>query len=503
MLAEMSIAAPSRAVQALVGAVVLTLCVAAFVPNAQARKPSHPPVVFLVLDEFPGDTLLDRPGHIDAVRYPHFAALARHSTWFPNTQAVADMTQKAVPAILDGRAPRKSSGYGYGTHPNNLFTLAAAHGYRLHVREVLTRVCPRRLCGEGPPRAHWWSGRHKRFAKFLRSLGDERRTLWFEHTILPHGPWPYLPSGHFYPHGSPSTYDPRGFHDPFLTSQYQQRYTLQLGYVDRLVGRMLARLGRTGLFDKALIVVTADHGLAFDLGIDDRREATPRTIDEIAPVPLFIKAPHQRRARVKRVLARSVDLLPTIAGMLGWRVRWRVGGHSVFSREVRKRSQIVWRSRDFSQLIRIGLTEFNRRRAERVRRRVSLLGAGNDSLYRIGAHPALLGRPVSGLPVDGFASVGVRIRQDGFDAVDLASPLRPVNVAAAVLGGAGYSTRDVAVAMNGVVVATGHSFRLPGDAQEDLSVLMPERSLRAGANRVELFQVTPEEHLLRMREQAP
>ena len=36
------------------------------------------------------------------------------------------------------------------THRNNLFTLAAAHGYRLNVREVLTRVCSRRL-GAGPP----------------------------------------------------------------------------------------------------------------------------------------------------------------------------------------------------------------------------------------------------------------------------------------------------------------------------------------------------------------
>ena len=41
-------------------------------------------MVFLLLDELPADTLLDRPGHSDAVRYPSFAALARDSSWFPN-----------------------------------------------------------------------------------------------------------------------------------------------------------------------------------------------------------------------------------------------------------------------------------------------------------------------------------------------------------------------------------------------------------------------------------
>ena len=66
----------------------------------------RPPVVIVVLDEFPADTLIGPDGQIDAARYPNFAALARTSTWFRNGQTVYDSTFKAVPAILDARMPR-------------------------------------------------------------------------------------------------------------------------------------------------------------------------------------------------------------------------------------------------------------------------------------------------------------------------------------------------------------------------------------------------------------
>ena len=53
-----------------------------------ARAATRPPVVLIVLDEFPVDSLLLPDGRIDARRFPGFASLARHSTWFPNAGAV-------------------------------------------------------------------------------------------------------------------------------------------------------------------------------------------------------------------------------------------------------------------------------------------------------------------------------------------------------------------------------------------------------------------------------
>ena len=67
--------------------------------------------------------------------------------------------------------------------------------------------------------------------------------------------------------------------------------------MDHQIGLLLARLRRTGLFDQALLVVTADHGYAFEVGVKDRRLVTDRNVDEIAPVPMFVKAPGQTDGR--------------------------------------------------------------------------------------------------------------------------------------------------------------------------------------------------------------
>ena len=85
-----------------------------------------------------------------------------------------------------------------------------------------------------------------------------------KHLLLPHGPYLYLPSG------AQTRPRPRdllpgmntvpGFHDEFLTRHNEQRYLLQLGYADRLLGRLVRRLKQQGIYDDTLIVVTADHG---------------------------------------------------------------------------------------------------------------------------------------------------------------------------------------------------------------------------------------------------
>ena len=87
-----------------------------------------------------------------------------------------------------------------------------------------------------------------------------------------------------------------------------------------------------GSYDQSLIAITADHGFAFEVGVRDRRTATRSNIDEIAPVPLFIKAPGQTRGRTSSAYARTVDVVPTIADVLNFRMPYRTDGRSAFSR---------------------------------------------------------------------------------------------------------------------------------------------------------------------------
>ena len=122
---------------------------------------------------------------------------------------------------------------------------------------------------------------------------------------MPHEPWIYLPSGH---QSRPAGEDPIpdlnhdvGFDDPDLTEQNHLRHLLQVGYTDRLVGELLDRLERTGLLERALVVVTADHGYSFRVGVKSRRLISDDNVEEIAPVPLFVKAPGQMEPSVSRV----------------------------------------------------------------------------------------------------------------------------------------------------------------------------------------------------------
>ena len=103
------------------------------------------PVVLVAFDELPVNSLRDSHGRIDAVRFPHFAALAAGSTWFANTSTVAEGTTHAVPAILTGRFPRANEFPVYTDHRQNLFTLLGGAA-DLHVVDQETHLCPPKLC---------------------------------------------------------------------------------------------------------------------------------------------------------------------------------------------------------------------------------------------------------------------------------------------------------------------------------------------------------------------
>ncbi len=127
-----------------------------------------------------------------------------------------------------------------------------------------------------------------------------RPGLHFLHAEFPHVPWQYLPSGQQYLSGGPDTPGLEGeqwSEQAFPARLGMQRHLLQLGYTDRLVGRVLARLRGARLLDRALVIFTADHGVSFRPG-RSRRAIVRENRSDIAAVPLFIKYPRQRRGRI-------------------------------------------------------------------------------------------------------------------------------------------------------------------------------------------------------------
>ncbi len=471
--------------------------------DAEAQRPRHPHVVLVVLDEFPADTLLGPDGGVDAGRFPNFAALAGDATWFRNAHATYDSTTKAVPLILDGIRPQKGTLPIARDHPHSIFTALGRRRYRIVSSEEATAMCPRRYCpGQRAKRPkilpNLKAGRAERFGRFIRSIQASRRpTFWMKHALLPHGPWIYLPSGHrSRPEGPellPGMQTVPGFYDDYVTDHNEQRYLLQLGFVDRLLGRLVARLRSEEMYDDTLIVVTADHGFAWQVGVPTRRSVSRSNVNELGPVPLFVKAPGQTRARVNDALAQTLDVAPTIADVLGIPLGYRPDGRSAFSRAVRARREVSLTTRNFSSIVRMPARRWKAQRRAVVRRRLEQLGSGDwASLYTsLGPNRDLIGQPAAGAR----SSTGTRATislSRAFARVRRSTGVVPCQVAGRIHGPETGSERDLAIAVNGRIEAVGRSFRLRGETAESYSVMVPEDALREGRNRVEVLEVTDE-----------
>jgi sulfatase-like protein len=479
-----------------------------------------PPVVMLIFDEFPTESLLGPDGRIDAARYPNFARLASIATWFRNSTTIYDSTPRAIPAIMDARLPFAGEQPDTRDHPRSVYTLFGQRGYRVTDSEEATAICPRRYCSHAPLRrpgilAHLNRGRSRRLHAWIESIRPGRRPgFWIKHALFPHGPWLYLPSGR---HTRPSVKDPVrglaspvGFGDRGLTRFNEQRYILQLGFTDRELGMLLDQLQRTKMLDRAMVVVTADHGFSWEVGVKDRRKVTRSNVDEIGPQPLFIKAPRQRRGRVERSYVRTVDIVPTMADILGTRINWRHDGRSAFSRKIRRRRVIRIPTRDFSRIIRIGARELERRRRANLRRRIRAYGTGAQSkllfgdpfagVYRAVPHRELLGRPLAALKLTRAGRTRAAVAGAALTrSVNLSSGLLPTHLAGSVTRGRRGATRDVAVAVNGVVQSVGHTFYLARSHTETFTVIVPEQALREGRNAVRVFEVSGRGRRLRLR----
>ena len=500
------------------------------------------PVVMVVFDEFPSNLLLAAPRRIDARRFPNFARLARTSTWYPSATTVADETSSAVPAILTGEQPVPGSLPISSQHPDNLFTLLA-RTHRLNVHEEITQMCPERLCRGSrdslarrmrslasdswvvyrrlvlPPRLRrglpdittsWEdfrsnvatatgqeaigaaeSGRPGRYRDFLTSLRGPGRapTLNFAHVLLPHVPWAYLPSGRAYPNGE---YLP-GLSDDYRWTGSEgarfsayQRMLLQTRFVDRLLGRLLRRLRRTGLFDRAVVVIVADHGAAMRPN-DFRRRFTEANAGELAPMPLFIKAPGQRRGRVMTKHVRTLDVLPTVADLVGARVPWHTDGRSLASGRYPEPARLTLHRVFGGVDVVVPVKTLDRERRQALSEQLRLFGTGSPFPGRggPGRRDGLIGKPIEDAGVPANAPPVVVASPDRFRDVRPATGVVPALVTGGVPGLGPGDHRDIAVTVNGRVAAVGATFDLSGT--QSFAIMVPDKLLRDGRNDVRAF----------------
>jgi choline-sulfatase len=88
-----------------------------------------------------------------------------------------------------------------------------------------------------------------------------------------------------------------------------------IAYEDALLGQLFAHLEATGLWDKTIVIVTADHGE--ELG-EHGLFLHSQNYEEVARVPLLVHFPRGRFAgqRVSALLS-TLEVMPTILDLVG------------------------------------------------------------------------------------------------------------------------------------------------------------------------------------------
>lgn len=362
------------------------------------------PVVLYLVDELPLTSMIDASGEIDARLFPSFARLRNQSTWFRNATAVNPYTYGAIPAILTGRYTDNVTPPSALVYPENLFTLFRSEdvleAYEFGTRMMplregtrrrfegarldrlgsiavdVARLFPLVFTGETTEgrrltevsqRLQLLTGQKFWFAdlpspveymeSFLSHLdGKHEGGFYFFHNGLPHPPWHMLPRGGFYEanaldgytmevvpipgHANRGVKEMTWTGDEGLVHLGYQRHLLQAMFVDAQLGRLLDRLEETGLGDRAMVIVTSDHGAYYGAHRKIRAYVGPGSEPVSGPntepsyaflhcIPLFIKTPGQKEGRVTDINAEHVDIAPTVAQQLGVELPWKHDGHSL------------------------------------------------------------------------------------------------------------------------------------------------------------------------------
>lgn len=340
------------------------------------------------------------------------------------------------------------------------------------------------------------------FYEFVDSIHKSAEpTLHFLHFLFPHRHYKYTPTGKLYPRRrlDAATRARWGIDEQVIRSELQ-RYHLQVGFADSMIGRLVAHLKREGLYEKSLIVITSDHGLGLELGKHARR-LTPSTLADIIPVPLFIKTPGQKAGQISDLAVETIDIFPTIADVLGVDIPFEVDGVSILDPSFRGKSarKIHDHARSFreytdGELAELPISLELPREGNMLKRKLALFehrAEDPDKYFRMGPYKGIVSKPL-----DAFRLLdprqGVSCRFDS-EATYQAYEVGPVSSPSHVIGDiAGDSTGhplDLALAVNGRIGGVTRSF-LPLEENEVLfSFFVPESYFVPGANSVDLYVI--------------
>ena len=241
------------------------------------------------------------------------------------------------------------------------------------------------------------------------------------------------------------------------------------------------------MYDDALVIVTSDHGASYREGFP-RRILTDGNASDIALVPLFVKLPGQHAGVVSDRNAQTIDILPTIADVLSIALPFGVDGQSLLAGGGPGRGGKSFVQRNLNDVAVETLGDVSSQSHASVQRKVATFGRhSNMRLYGVGPSARLLGTEVSA--VAETPRSGVTIASSNFQTfgrVMRSEPELPLYVTG-VLDARQDEPVQLAIALNGVIVATTESYQQ--DGAWAFGAMLAEDGLRDGPNDVRLFTI--------------
>jgi len=325
-------------------------------------RPDAPPIIWVTIDTLRADHLSVYGYPVDTT--PRLAEFAKTATVYTACGAQAPSTWQSVPSLLSGLTPYRHGGVSETRRLSDDLTL---------LPEILQKQGYETIGESANP---WVSARYgmtQGFDEFhLYNTDDELMLYDFMKLAMRLDPWDvfrlrdYLPSYAYVPFGTLvddavdvlharrsqaplflylQPVDPHGPYqaplhyvvgaDGFTRADYVSYWALKTGvrlnprqhdglvalydgaitYSDAELGRLFDRLRELDLFDRSLIIVTADHGEQFyDHGLWRHSNSLYQAL---LHVPLLVKYPNQHAPAVVSEPVASIDIMPTILRALG------------------------------------------------------------------------------------------------------------------------------------------------------------------------------------------
>lgn len=322
------------------------------------------PVILVVADALRAD---QTGPYTAGVSTPNLEDFARHAVVFENAWSAASWTRPSVTSILTGLLPRQHGTVHKASRlPGDIPTVASlldkagwntaavvtnvnlapvfglgrgfsAYAYlgpeaflgapgaasRLFLVELWRLVRLRFLPGQRRPERYYAPGEkiNLQAGRYLEQLAGDGPFFLYLHYMEPHDPYFAHP------------YDGRAVarvetpHPPVeRAEQLLDLYRQEVSHWDEIFGQLLEQLRRLGVFDSALIIVTADHGEEF---ADHGGFWHGTTLyQELVRVPLMVHFPGGSGAGTRRADNVSLlDLLPTIMAQAGGQVPENLFGY--------------------------------------------------------------------------------------------------------------------------------------------------------------------------------